>query len=297
MRYFVNLRSFILFSLFCTLPAFAQSNLEEVRSALAAQLETSSNIVHSVGEENIGVSKTNQATSIDEVLNRLDQCYQDQITFDRFEDEASVVFSFSCRKENSEVVSAEIKMEKKDDQLSLVDYQEIVLKERELAPNEISWIIVNRKIETTQSAQPASPALRTLINLGQVGAPVALSFKYAKFLFPTRIDWEKHFIAGAVISGATILSTEGLLRWHYKQSGQTVSNTKIKLISSLTGLIASMGAGVGKEVRDYFSYGRPDYKDVLATMAGGMMVSTTVAIPSIIFAPRSRRTFVNPLSY
>jgi hypothetical protein len=280
--------------------ALAQENLQQLRVVLQSQLDSSLPITHVPIEEKTATITTNKSTSITEVLHLLDSCYQDQITFNRIENESGILFAFSCRKDNSEIVSAEATMIKNGEELSLIDYRELVLEERPLTPSEVSWIIVNRKIDTTRTTQRVSAGLSTLLTLGQVGVPVALSFKYAKFLIPDSIvgpdreEWRLHIIAGAIVSGATILTTEGLLRHYSKEQGKNWSNSKIKLISSLTGLIASMGAGVAKEVKDYFAYGRPDYLDVLATMAGGMVVSTSVAIPAVIFSPR-KKNVVDPM--
>lgn len=36
------------------------------------------------------------------------------------------------------------------------------------------------------------------------------------------------------------------------------------------GLIASVIAGIGKEIWDYYDYGKPDFMDCLATWVGGI---------------------------
>ena len=38
----------------------------------------------------------------------------------------------------------------------------------------------------------------------------------------------------------------------------------------LFGLIASVIAGIGKEIYDYYDYGKPDFLDCLATWVGGI---------------------------
>ncbi len=67
-----------------------------------------------------------------------------------------------------------------------------------------------------------------------------------------------------------------------------MSDVKISMMTSLAGLVASMGAGVSKELYDKYSgRGHPEVNDALYTAAGGMMVSATVVIPiELIFRSR-----------
>ena len=170
----------------------------------------------------------------------------------------------------------------------------MVLRERNLSPNQFTRMFMNQDFESVHINQNISPGVRTLLAIAKVGVPVALSFKAATVFSPVRRDWQKHFIAGALISGATILTTEGLIRSYNKRHGYQMSDIKINMMTSLAGLVASMGAGVSKELYDkYTGRGYPEVNDALYTAAGGSMVSLTVAIPiELIF--RNRRQQARP---
>lgn len=62
-----------------------------------------------------------------------------------------------------------------------------------------------------------------------------------------QLDKQAHFLAGLAIIHSVALFVD----WR-------------------TGLVVAFAAGVGKEIVDYFRYGKPDRWDALATWLGGI---------------------------
>jgi len=77
----------------------------------------------------------------------------------------------------------------------------------------------------------------------------------------SQVDNQKHFIAGASISGLTYASTYAI--------------TKNKNKATIYSLLASTGAGVLKELHDIKTTGF-DSKDLLYTSLGGASVTITI---------------------
>ena len=275
-------------------PLMAQDPLDELREILQTELsqESAQEATETVLQYGEGTISTTKFASMKEILARLDQCRRDEIISTRTEEADLLTIAFSCRKENAELISAEVLITQKEGRSQVVRYQEMVLNERIVTPEELSRIILSPKLDLVDASQNVSPGVRTLLAMAKVGVPVALSFKAATVFSPVRTDWQKHFIAGALISGATVLTSEGLIRAYNKRNGYQMSDMKINMMTSLAGLVASMGAGVSKELYDkYTGRGHPEVNDALYTAAGGMMVSATVAIPvELIF--RSRKQHV-----
>ena len=191
-----------------------------------------------------------------------------------------MTIAFACRTSETIITTSEVLISTEGDSPKVVSYQKLEFEERQLPPSVMLNIIAKSDIQSVSAFDSVSPGVRTLLTLAQVGIPVALSFKTAKVLAPDRTDWQKHFIAGAIISGATILTTQALLRTYARKHGYNFSDTKIPLLSSLAGLLTSIVAGGGKETYDSMSgRGTPEFKDVMYTAAGGAMVSFGVVIP------------------
>jgi len=77
-------------------------------------------------------------------------------------------------------------------------------------------------------------------------------------------DKQLHFIAGAVAS------TVGY-HWSYKKH-----NNKTR--AQITGMLASISAGILKELYDSRTGGTVERRDVLATMMGGATVTLTIPL-------------------
>jgi hypothetical protein len=157
--------------------------------------------------------------------------------------------------------------------------------------------MLSENIQVMTKYQNPSPGMSALLVLAKVGVPLSLSFRTAKLIAPTRTDWQKHFIAGSIISGATILSTQGLIRTYNIKHGTQMSEFKINLLSSLAGLLCSVTAGISKEVYDRFSgKGHPEVNDALYTAAGGAMISISVVIPlELIFKSKKPKPIMTQL--
>ncbi len=286
----MQIRSWLCSLMLFSAPLLAQDSIGELREILNSELAHESAVVISAPVLSLqeGTITTSKYASIKDMISRLDQCRDDEITSTRTEEADLVTIAFSCRKENAELVSTEVLITQSEGQSRILRYQEMVLSERIVTPTELSRVIFSKNLDSVSLTQNVSPGVRTLITMAKVGVPVALSFKAATVFAPNRTDWQKHFIAGALISGATILTSEGLLRSYNKRTGNQMSDVKISMMTSLAGLVASMGAGISKELYDkYTGRGYPEVNDALYTAAGGLMVSATVAIPvELIFRSR-----------
>ena len=237
---------------------------------------------------------TEGASVTTEIQNSLNTCKSsDQIQTKREENEGTVTIAFSCRLPEHEILTSEVLISTEDGAPKLAGYQEMKFEEKEIPPS-VMLSMDPVQMESVSYTDDVSPGVSTLLTLAKVGIPVALSFKTAKVIAPTRTDWQKHFIAGAIISGVTVLTTEGLLRTFFRNRGVQLSETKITLISSLAGLLMSVVAGASKELiyDKYLGLGTPDINDALHTVEGGAMVSITFAIP-LDFLFRHRRSAVS----
>jgi hypothetical protein len=94
-----------------------------------------------------------------------------------------------------------------------------------------------------------------------------------------KTDWQKHYIAGTLAGGITILTTRGILKFIAKKKNFHISERKMTYISSMAGLLISLLAGAGKEIYDTTGRGNPEWQDAMFTAAGGAMISIFYAIP------------------
>ncbi len=239
-------------------------------------------------EDQVGTTDTTRSISFQEVLSRIQDCQ----TANPTESENSMVarkinngdfstYAFSCRILGQEIVSSEVLISNTGSQPEVLSYQELRFEETAVNREQLLRSMMLSDSLNFQSDAAASPGINTLITLAKVGVPVMLSFKAAKILSPVRTDWQKHYIAGAFIAGATVLTAEGILHLLNHRRGWGMSNTKIHLLSSFAGLLSSIAAGAAKELiwDQRLGKGHPEFKDALYTAAGGASVSFTVAIP------------------
>jgi hypothetical protein len=289
-----------IFLLFClTTPVLAQDPLDELEEILLTELSSTQagtqKTFTSANIDEMGTSNVSKSSSLSEILLRLKQCQENQqIESSKQENVDSITIAFACRTVSNEIITSEVFIDKKNASSKVMSYQELTFEEQVLPPEVLLNIMVKNDYVSISTYDSVSPGMRVLMSLAKVGIPVALSFKTAKILAPNRTDWQKHFIAGAIISGATVLTTEALLRTFARNHGYHFSDTKITILSSLAGLLTSIVAGIGKEAYDRFSgRGVPEFRDAAYTAAGGAMVSFTVIIPlDRIF--RSRRNNRRP---
>jgi hypothetical protein len=297
----MKLRPWLLSLLVLSTPVLADSNIFELEDVLRSELE-SAPLAKGVSKFNTqakdqeGTTTTNKATSIREMLSTLGSCKeQAMIASDKQTSEDMTTISFACRREGNEIISAEVLIQEENGTSKVVSYQEMVMEERPMTPAQMTNMVLNYDMNQLDSHRSVSPGVRTLFTLAKVGVPVYLSFKLAKVLSPVRTDWQKHFIAGAIISGVTVLTAEGLIRAIAKRNGYHPTNLQMNLMTSFAGLLGSMAAGVSKELYDKYSgKGHPEVADAVYTAAGGASVAFTVAIPiEAIF--RTRRAQPRPL--
>jgi hypothetical protein len=239
-------------------------------------------------EDTVGTTDTTRTISYREVLSRIQDCqnaHSDEAEINKVARKTHTseftTYAFSCRIPGNEIVSSEVMISNQGAQPEVVSYQELRFEEKAVNREQLLRTMMLSDSMNFQSNAAASPGINTLITLAKVGVPVALSFKAAKILSPVRTDWQKHYIAGAFISGATILTAEGILHLLNHRRGWGMSNTKINLLSSFAGLLSSIAAGAAKELiwDQRMGRGHPEFKDALYTAAGGASVSLTVAIP------------------
>lgn len=182
--------------------------------------------------------------------------------------------SFSCRTHDSEIlVSESLVHTDKEGNKTIESYQEIRFVEKILTPQAYLKLLDNFDKEIVSTKDEATPGLRTLGTFARVGIPVALAIRASKVVAPNRGDWQRHFIAGSLISGVTILGTRGITRFIARKRGVQFSERKVALISSMAGLMVSLIVGGGKEIYDRTGRGSPEFRDAFFTAAGGAFVS------------------------
>lgn len=282
------------FMLSLSIPLWADENLLELETIIQDQLMDSQTKLHQSSDQEGTFAVTKEA-SMQEMLVSLDDCKdKEAIRTNKQVGPDVMTIAYSCRNSKQEIITSEVFISTRGERPEILSFQELKFQERELPPSVMLNIIAKSDFESINASEQVSPGIRTILTIAKVGIPVALSFKTAKILFPTRSDWQKHFIAGAVISGATVLTTQGLIRTVAKKRGYHLSDLKINLLSSVAGLLASTAAGASKELYDRYSgRGTPEFRDALYTAAGGAMVSFTVVIPlESLF--RSQRVRPNP---
>jgi hypothetical protein len=238
-----------------------------------------------------GSTHVSKAISMNEILSSMHECADKEvIKTEKQTAPGLTTIAFACRSSENVITTSEVLIATDGESPKVVSYQKMEFEESNIPPSVMLNIIAKSDVKSITIQDQLSPGIRTLLMLAKVGIPVALSFKTAKILAPDRTDWQKHFIAGAIISGATIITAQGLLRTYARNRGYHWSDTKIDLLSSLAGLITSIVAGAGKEVYDRASgSGTAEFRDVMYTAGGGAMVSFAVVIPlDRIFKPRRR---------
>jgi hypothetical protein len=287
---FRALSVFLLTSTLIQSSALANETLNELSGIVQSNLRNSSDThtITPLPTDVIGTTETNKQVSLTEVLARINECkgredpsHPENIQTSRESGSNFTTYAFSCRVPGSEIVTSEVFISNENSKPEVVSYQEMRFEESPINRDQMLKTMMLGQTETFHADATVSPGIRTLITLAKVGVPVALSFKTAKILSPLRKDWQKHFIAGAIISGATVLTAEGIIRTMNNRRGWGLSNTKISLLSSFAGLLSSITAGAAKELiwDKTLGRGHPEFKDALYTAAGGAMVSFTVAIP------------------
>lgn len=273
----------------------ANDHIDELEDILHSELASipasaKKKFAEPIGDQE-GSTLVSKTISMNEILASLHECAGNELV--KTEKQVAPGFStiaFACRTGVNVITTSEVLVATDGDSPKVVSYQKLEFEESNIPPSVMLNIIAKSDVKSITIQDQLSPGIRTLLMLAKVGIPVALSFKTAKILAPDRTDWQKHFMAGAIISGATIITAQGLLRTYARNRGYHWSDTKIDLLSSLAGLITSIAAGAGKEVYDRVSgNGTPEFRDAMYTAGGGAMVSFAVAIPlDRLFKPRRR---------
>lgn len=185
-------------------------------------------------------------------------------------DENSKVISFSCKIGKTIFITETLI----NDGNKIASFQEMEFEEKLIYPQEYLKLLGNSEIEK-YGAEEGSAGIQVLTTFARVGLPVVLSLRASRILSPDRLDWQRHFIAGAMISGVTILTVNGVMRL---LPGKTTRVRKT-VIASLAGLGMAILAGVGKEIYDSTGRGTPETRDAWFTAAGGAFVSLIFQIP------------------
>ena len=264
----------------CSLPVFASDPLLELKDIFESER-------YGTHEEGALVLSKEQVTQ--EVIQSVSNCEGKSYSSEKQIEGDITTYAYTCKSPSNDLITSEVFVSNKSGRPELVSYQEIQLNSREMTLGDFDSLFLNSVIQSAPLNHPVSPGIRTLTTFAKVGVPVYLSFKMAKVISPIRTDWQKHFIAGALISGATILTSEGLIRAINKKRGVQFSDVKTDMLTSVAGLVASIGAGIAKEVYDkYTGRGFAEKEDAIYTAGGGFMVSATVAIPiELIFRSRN----------
>ncbi len=263
--------------------ALADETLNELTSIIQSELKQGKDVVRDFSnseQEMIGSSTITKSVSLQEILKRIQDCEKAESVRDT--GKGFINFAFSCRVSQNEISTSEVFVSTEGETPQVISYQEMQFEEKPIDREQLlTTMMMSPALETYHMDNNASPAIKALLVLAKVGAPVCLSFKAAKILSPARKDWQKHYIAGAMISGLTILTSEGIIRTLNSKRGWGLSEAKINLLSSFAGLLSSIAAGAAKELiwDKALGRGQPEFKDALYTAAGGASVSVTVAIP------------------
>ncbi len=281
--------------------ALADETLKELTTLIQADLSLGHQEVRDFSgssEEVVGSTPVTKAVSLQEILKKINECNIPKTV--RETGSGFINFAFSCREAENEISTSEVFVSTEGDTPQVISYQELRFEEKPIDREQLlKTMMLSPEIETYRMDNNASPAIKALLVLAKVGIPVSLSFKAAKILSPARKDWQKHYIAGALISGLTILTSEGIIRTLNSKRGWGLSEAKINLLSSFAGLLSSIAAGAGKELiwDKAMGKGNPEFKDALYTAAGGASVSFTVAIPFEKLFGRKRMSVSPPFAY
>lgn len=278
---------FILLILLICSHAFANADLYELEGIIQSEMSGRKSIktVPDV-EGSVSLSKDQ---SLSEMLISLDKCkFNESIKTHTEEYDDHKVFSVSCKTDEKTILVSESLIAKTTNSSnksvssspSVVSFQEMTFEEQTIYPKDYYKLLSEWDYEKVSTKDDATPGLRTLGTFAHVGLPVVLAFRTSRILAPDRLDWQKHFIAGSIISGVTILTAQGIIRFIARRKGIHMSETKIRIISSIAGLIMGIAVGGGKEIYDRVSgRGTPEFRDAMFTAAGGAFVSMFFAIP------------------
>lgn len=272
----------ILFSVFLlfTQSLWANADLDELQSIVESKISQQA-IYKSFHQNNLeGTHSVSMDQSMMEIMATIDRCrHEPSLQTKVHTDDEIKTFAVSCKINESDILVSEALI-KNDEEKTIKSYQELHFRESFLTPKAYLKLLSQYEVEKVQTDETSSSGMRTLGTFARAGIPVALSFQGGKLLFPDRVDWQKHFIAGSIISGVTILTVQGILRFIGKKTGRPMSERKITIISSVAGLLMSIVAGAGKEIYDRRSgRGTPEFRDALFTAAGGAFVSLVFNIP------------------
>jgi hypothetical protein len=288
----MKLRSLLFFitliSNFCWAQEQANQELEEILRTEIAELIFDPLSPMEGGEMKNNSEMLSKLDSLNEIYDDYLKCAQLEVHVNRSDFGMFTVFAFSCNLTSFEILSSEIVFKNEKDGFGLHNYESMILGKQEMTPKMFESIFLDDKLSVVQSMNKISPGIRSLINIAKVGAPVYLSLKTAKIICPFRTDWQKHIMAGSIISGVTVLTSQAIIRTYNNRNGSKLSDNQINVLASFSGLLGSFAAGVAKEARDKWTgKGTPDKMDVLYTGLGGAMVSVTVAIPIPTKQPRT----------
>jgi hypothetical protein len=235
-----------------------------------------------------------KAKSLKEIILGLRRCkksLKDSLYLDNNEHR---IYALSCYLPDNQIFTAEILIKANEPRPFILSYQEMIFSQSNLSKDSLKPLMLSNNIHGIKNHQNPSPGISALLALAKVGVPLSLTFKTAKLIAPSRSDWQKHFIAGSIISGFTILTSEGLLRSYNTKHVPQMSDFKINLLSSLAGLLCSVTAGISKEIYDRFTgKGHPEVNDAIYTAAGGAMISISVVIPiELIFKSKKSKPII-----
>lgn len=271
---------FILIILLLCSQAFANADLYELEGIIQSEMSGRKSI-HAVPDLEGSVSLTKDQSHA-EMLMGLDKCkFNETIKTHTEEYGDHKVYSVSCKTDEKTIMVSETLISKSENKsASVVSFQEMTFEEQTIYPKEYYKLLSEYDYEKVSTKEDATPGLRTLGTFAHVGLPVVLAFRTSRLLAPDRLDWQKHFIAGSIISGVTILTAQGIIRFIARRKGIHMSETKIRIISSIAGLMMGLVVGGGKEIYDRVSgRGTPEFRDAMFTAAGGAFVSMFFAIP------------------
>lgn len=265
---------FLLVSIALTSPSFANTDLDFLEDVI--RINHSGEKSRDVAPDSHGSLTLSQDKSLNEMMLSIETCRRADILRTSIEEGIDfTVVAYSCKTGKEIVVTETLVHADK----SIGSFQEMKFQESSISPTDYYKLLSSSQIEKTSTDKDSSAGLKTLGTFARLGIPVLLSLKASKLLAPNRLDWQKHFIAGSLISGVTILTTQGILRFIAKKRGTQMSERKITIIASVAGLVLSMVAGAGKEFYDSRGHGTVEFRDAFFTAAGGAMVSMFFAIP------------------
>ncbi len=276
----IHLKVFQLIILSMVLSAMVHASPNDLEDILHSELSNTE-------VSDISVSKI---SSLQEMIDSLEACKERDIIFHEEDYGDYTSYAFGCHMDNTDLTTAEILVNKNNQGEKIISYQELSFNHYPMNAYQFNSLFLSLQFASVTSSQSVTPGIRALFSLAKVGVPVGLSFKAAKIVSPVRLDWQKHYIAGAIISGVTILSSDVLIMSSNNPRIRQMSDFQKDMLCSVAGLIGSIMAGVTKEVRDKVTgLGHPEVNDALYTAAGGASVALTFTIPiASLLKPKSR---------